>query len=76
MKNSDTDQHGPTFANRSGKDRRALRDRRRGFNLDFYKWGGIDQRRGKELRRPDTERREGWVRVGAWKSVYVGRHDG
>lgn len=67
--------HSRSFLRRSGKDRRALRDRRKILHLDFYKWGGIDQRQGKELRQRVTERRQGWVRVGAWKSVYVGRKD-
>jgi hypothetical protein len=51
-------------------DRRSGADRRRLHNLDYFSNGGVERRSGKE-RRLKVERREEWIRVSKWASVFL-----
>ena len=56
---------------RSGIDRRCGKDRRKAHEVDYFLNGGVERRSRKE-RRVGGERREGWVRVSEWSSMFVG----
>ena len=56
---------------RSGVDRRCGKDRRLAHDVDYFLNGGIERRSWKE-RRAQGERREDWVRVSEWSSMFVG----
>jgi hypothetical protein len=49
-------------------DQRSGKNRRRKIKIDWLFYKGSEERRLKE-RRSQTERREGWVKVGKWSSV-------
>lgn len=49
-------------------DRRAEKDRREGYDLNYMIQGGVERRKMKE-RRSHIERREGWIRVSEWHSI-------
>ena len=51
-------------------DRRSGTDRRRLYDLDYFTEGGVERRRFKK-RRSLLERRDGWLRVSEWRSVFV-----
>ena len=56
---------------RSHIERRAARDNRSpNKSSEYLSKGGIDRRKRKE-RRHAGERRDGWMRVGRWRSVSV-----
>jgi len=57
--------------NRSGVDRRSVKDRRRTFCFDSLFYRSTENRRRTE-RRSKVERRIGWVRVTKWSSVVLG----
>jgi len=52
---------------RSGIDRRAEKDRRRVYDLDYFFNGGVERRDWIE-RRSQAERRVGWMRLNNWAS--------
>ena len=54
--------------NRSFSDRRSGKDRRRIISLNRFRYKG-SERRALNERRLETERRDGWVRIGKWSSV-------
>ena len=54
----------PYFDRRSGDDRREI------YDSDYFKNGGIERRNGKE-RRQCAERRDGYVRISDWSSIYL-----
>ena len=54
----------------SAIDRRSGKDRRRIFTPAHLFYKGSERRKLKE-RRLQTERRQGWVRVGKWASVFL-----
>ena len=56
---------------RSGIDRRCGKDRGKAHDVDYFLNGGVERRSWKERRAPG-ERREGWVRVSEWSSMFVG----
>jgi hypothetical protein len=51
-------------------DRRSGTDRRRLYDLDYFTEGGVERRKFKP-RRSLLERRDGWLRVSEWRSVFV-----
>ena len=55
---------------RAPLERRSDRDKRVTLNLKYFKRGGHERRRLEERRKPD-ERRDGWMRVGKWRSEAV-----
>jgi len=55
--------------NRSYMDRRSGKDRRKFINFRRLHYRGIDKRM--IHRRGTTERRNGWVRISKWSSVYL-----
>lgn len=55
---------------RAPDERRSDRDHRKGPDLQYFKRGG-KERRKEEERRQLEERRDGWVRVGLWRSESV-----
>ena len=57
---------------RSGIDRRCGKDRRSAHAVDYFLNGGVERRSWKE-RRAQGERRQDWVRVSEWSSMFVGR---
>jgi len=66
--------NGKIFNKRAGRDRRALADRRRSYQIDFFRNNGNENRRVlSRQRRMPVEKRDEWVRVNMWKSVFVGR---
>jgi len=68
---------------RTYTDRRSGEDQRDAFNLNVYvdfgamlkEFDGMEKRKTGE-RRSNPERREHWVRVSEWSSVYVGEGGG
>jgi len=56
---------------RSGIDRRCGKDRRKAHDVDCFLNGGLERRSWKE-QRAQGERREGWVRISEWSSMFVG----
>ena len=55
---------------RSRIERRTDRDCRQKMSATYFISGGLERRSGKERRR-STERRDGWLRVGKWRSEIV-----
>jgi hypothetical protein len=55
---------------RSGVERRSGKDKRRGASRAYFLSGGRERRRMLD-RRQSTERRDGWLQVGKWRSVGV-----
>ena len=55
---------------RSSTDRRSIKDRRKAFNFHSLFYRG-EERRSKIERRSQPEKRDGWVRVSKWSSVYL-----
>jgi hypothetical protein len=55
---------------RSYADRRSGKDRRRLFNFNRFFYRGLERRSLKE-RRSKVERRDGWVMVSKWSSVFL-----
>jgi len=53
---------------RVSTERRSGKNRRRTFNLHRLFYNGSERRDLKD-RRTNTERRNGWVRIGKWTSV-------
>jgi hypothetical protein len=58
-------------SNRKPLDRRSGNDRRQRYSLDYFEKGGKERRKKKKERRNPSERRDKWVRVTDWSSVYV-----
>ena len=55
---------------RAPVERRSDEDKRVTFSLKYFKRGGMERRQLKERRKPE-ERRDGWMRVGKWRSEAV-----
>ena len=55
---------------RASSERRSGKDRRRIFSLHRFFYNG-PERRVLHNRRSQEERRDGWVRVSKWSSVYM-----
>ena len=55
---------------RSLTDRRSGKNRRRIISLNRFRYKGSERRTLNE-RRLETERRDGWVRIGKWSSVEI-----
>jgi hypothetical protein len=55
---------------RSKIERRSGKDRRRKINLNRLFYHG-QEKRSLKARRLKIERRDGWVRLGKWSSVYL-----
>jgi hypothetical protein len=55
---------------RSGIDRRTGEDRRTLHDLDYFFEGGVERRTWMERRSPG-EKREGWMRMRDWCSIYI-----
>ena len=55
---------------RSGTERRSERDKRRGSSRVYFFNGGTERRKTAD-RRQSPERRDGWLRVGKWRSVSI-----
>jgi hypothetical protein len=55
---------------RSPEERRSDNDNRNGEDMSYFKNGGRERRKIIERRRME-ERRDGWMRVGQWRSVSV-----
>ncbi len=55
---------------RANVERRSDEDKRATFSLKYFKRGGKERRQLRERRRLD-ERRDGWMRVGKWRSEAV-----
>jgi hypothetical protein len=58
------------WAKRSPVERRSDTDKRVAFSSKYFKRGGKERRQTDE-RRADEERRDGWMRVGKWRSEAV-----
>ncbi len=54
-----------------GIDRRALYDRRQVHSVDYFLIGGIERRRIRNRRKNKIERRENWIRISEWTSIFV-----
>lgn len=64
-----------TRIKRSFIDRRSPSNRRETYSLDYFLSGGLERRKmWNERRQQKEERRQGWVRVSEWSSVYVGEY--
>lgn len=59
--------HQPVY----GIDRRSLNDQRRIYNLDYFLQGGSERRQNRDRRTNEIERRDQWVRIGKWSSIYT-----
>jgi hypothetical protein len=59
---------------RSAVERRSDNDKRVSPNPDYFQKGGKERRRSGE-RRQNDERRDGWLRIGKWRSVSVFSED-
>ena len=57
---------------RSGADRRSGEDRRNIYDINYFLNGGVERRHIIKERRLNHERREGWVRITEWGSMFVG----
>ncbi len=55
----------------SGLDRRSGEDRRKTYSLDYFVKGGKERRQTAE-RRLKGERRNDWLRIDKWYSVFTG----
>jgi len=55
---------------REAVERRSDEDKRANFCLKYFKKGGKERRQLRERRRRE-ERRDGWMRVGKWRSEAV-----
>jgi hypothetical protein len=55
---------------RSPEERRSDNDNRHGKDKSYFKNGGSERRTIMERRHPE-ERRDGWLRVGQWRSESV-----
>lgn len=55
---------------RATVERRSDGDKRVTFSLKYFKRGGKERRQLRERRKPE-ERRDGWMRVGKWRSEAV-----
>ncbi len=51
-------------------DRRSGEDRRKTYSLDYFVKGGKERRQAEE-RRYKGERRNGWLRIDKWYSVFT-----
>jgi hypothetical protein len=51
-------------------ERRSEGDKRGTFSLNYFKRGGKERRQLRERRKPE-ERRDGWMRIGKWRSEAV-----
>jgi len=60
-----------TFSPIPGIDRRSLYDRRQVHSLDYFLMGGFERRKIRDRRKNKIERREGWIRITDWTSVFV-----
>ena len=58
------------WAKRSPVERRSDADKRVAFSSKYFKRGGKERRRTEE-RRKREERRDGWLRIGKWRSEAV-----
>jgi hypothetical protein len=58
------------WVKRSRVERRSDSDKRIAFSSKYFKRGGKERRQTDE-RRVHGERRDGWMRVGKWRSVAV-----
>jgi len=58
---------------RSAEERRSEDDKRNGHDKSYFKNGGNERREIMERRHPE-ERRDGWLRVGQWRSESVFDH--
>ena len=56
---------------RSGIDRRCGNDRRKAHDVDYFLNGGVERRNWKD-RRAQGERRQDWLRVSEWSSMFIG----
>jgi hypothetical protein len=54
-------------------ERRTGKDRRKIFHLYHFFYYGPERRKTLQDRRSQEERRDGWVRISRWSSVYL--HD-
>ena len=54
-----------------GIDRRSLYDRRQVHSVDYFLMGGLERRKIRNRRTNKIERRENWVRITEWTSVFV-----
>ncbi|MBW1856401.1 MAG: hypothetical protein JRJ00_17375 [Deltaproteobacteria bacterium] len=52
-------------------ERRAGKDRRRIFSLHRFLYKGPERRKALDDQRSQEERRNGWVRIDKWSSVYL-----
>ena len=57
---------------RTNVDRRSGCDRRESHDIGYFVVGGVERRKKPKDRRELPERRDGWVRVTQWSSLYVG----
>ena len=55
---------------RATEERRSDSDNRHGQDKSYFESGGQERRKTKERRHPE-ERRDGWLRVGQWRSESV-----
>ena len=58
---------------RATPERRSDNDNRHGHDKLYFKNGGQERRKIMERRQPE-ERRDGWLRVGQWRSESVFEH--
>ena len=54
-----------------GLDRRSLYDRRQVHSVDYFLIGGIERRKIRNRRKNKLERRENWIRITEWTSIFV-----
>ena len=52
-------------------DRRSGEDRRKTYSLDYFLKGGKERRQAED-RRHQGERRNDWMRIDKWYSVFIG----
>ena len=52
-------------------DRRSGEDRRKTYSLDYFLKGGKERRKAED-RRQQGERRNDWMRIDKWYSVFIG----
>ena len=57
--------------NRSARERRSGKDRRKILSLHRFFHKGPERRKAAQDRRSQIERRDGWVRIDKWSSVKV-----
>jgi hypothetical protein len=58
------------WVERSGTERRSDKDKRRASSRVYFFNGGPERRKSTD-RRQSAERRDGWLRVGKWRSVSI-----